>query len=420
MAWSMMNFKGWTKTIFILCTFIQAGCQQDSPPEPLIKKKAVFVYMVADNNLDYYAIHNINEMESGIPENFDGEVYVYIDRAKGKKPAHPYLLKIKKDDTPEVISTILNVYPEQNSCDAQVFKQALSDVERYCAETHYVAGIVLWSHGSAWLPENADIISDRDNPTQQTNAIHSPRFRSFGLDQDDYTDGAENPVSVRREMDIIKLAKELRHKHFDFLIFDACFMASIEVLYEFHSICNYIIASPAEILSTGFPYRELMPLLIQKEFNPQAIVEKYADFYQNKAGIQQSGAVVAVDTKQLQELARLFKQALKTTAPLVNTTQLLQYDRASSEWLFDFLMFAQTSMPQTNFLPIKNQFNKTVLSYRHTNTILSVINLSNSCGVSMYIPHKNPNNKNTNIYDYYKKLQWSIQSGLADWNMDNQ
>ena len=42
--------------------------------------------MAADNDLDYFAIQNINQMERGFSENqISNGVYVYVDRVKNRK-----------------------------------------------------------------------------------------------------------------------------------------------------------------------------------------------------------------------------------------------------------------------------------------------------------------------------------------------
>ena len=76
--------------------------------------------MIADNDLDYFAIQNINDMELGFKANENGDLFVYIDRASNTLPSHPYLLKISHDTTNVFTSKIVQTYPEQNSSDALV------------------------------------------------------------------------------------------------------------------------------------------------------------------------------------------------------------------------------------------------------------------------------------------------------------
>lgn len=45
------------------------------------------------------------------------------------------------------------------------------------------------------------------------------------------------------------------------LVFDTCFMSSIEVLYEMRNSFDYIVSSPTEVLATGFPYKKKVSYL---------------------------------------------------------------------------------------------------------------------------------------------------------------
>ena len=46
------------------------------------------------------------------------------------------------------------------------------------------------------------------------------------------------------------------------IIFDACFMSSVEALYDLRSVAPYIVAAPAAVMSGGFPYSTMVPLLL--------------------------------------------------------------------------------------------------------------------------------------------------------------
>lgn len=221
--------------ILLLQVVIFIGCnkEESAPIEPLPKSKAVLVYMVADNDLDFYATGNINEMETYMAENQEtGSIYVYIDRAKNRKTAHPVLYQISADTTAKINSKILNVYPEKNSASEQNFRNILDEVHSITiTKNEHLRGLVLWSHGSAWLSNSYSLSSNR-----------ATAVKSFGLDQTD-----ENDISFHSEMNIKKLATSLNGYHFDFLLFDACFMASVEVFYELKNNFDYIIASPTEV-----------------------------------------------------------------------------------------------------------------------------------------------------------------------------
>ena len=70
-----------------------------------------------------------------------------------------------------------------------------------------------------------------------------------------------------------------------FIMFDACFMQCIEVIYELRNCANWIIASPAEIPATGAPYDKLIPHFFATPFSPRNIVYSYYSGYSSATGV---------------------------------------------------------------------------------------------------------------------------------------
>jgi hypothetical protein len=83
--------------------------------------------------------------------------------------------------------------------------------------------VVLWSHGSGWLPEEVQ----QDATT-----------RTFGLDNT-----GEEGGEVGNEMDILELSEAFNGYHFDLLLADACFMGSVEFAYELRNSFDTLILS---------------------------------------------------------------------------------------------------------------------------------------------------------------------------------
>ena len=379
--------------VLLLQVVFLAGCVKDEFViiEPLQKNRSIFVYMIADNDLDFYATANINEMEEFVAKNpKTGSVYVYIDRAKNRKTAHPVLYHISADTTAKINSKILKVYSENNSSDEIVFKNILDEVNAIATTNNeYIRGLVLWSHGSAWLPRSSLLASNR-----------ATAVKSFGLDQTD-TDGG----SFHSEMDIRKLASSLKGYHFDFLLFDACFMASIEVYYELKNNFDYIIASPTEVLASGFPYKDILGDMFSDSIDYKNISQKYVSYFQQKKGILQSASVSVVKTKELDNFAMIFKQYIVENKEEINTTDWLQYDQDNAGFLFDigkFIYFLQKD-PSKKDLSI--QFEKMLVSYKHTQYFFNKIPLEKSSGISIFVPKKTNSKKEE--YDFYKTLSWN-------------
>ena len=206
--------------ILFLTAVVALACDpvNEEPPQFVERQKTVLVYMAANNNLSSQAESNLASMKQGfVPE--DENLLVYMHLAS----KNPVLLRLFKDETGAVVQDTVYHFPPQNSADAKSLTSVLKITQTMYPAQEY--GLVLWSHGTGWLPQG----------------YYS---KSFGAD-------------AGKEMDVMELAKALPYK-LEFVIFDACLMGGIEVAYELKDSVNYILSSPAEILSSGFPYARVM------------------------------------------------------------------------------------------------------------------------------------------------------------------
>ena len=388
----MKKFFLRTLVIVLWQVFLFTSCEKDSNiVTKKESKRAVFVYMIADNDLDFYATANINEMETFMAQNPEaGSVYVYIDRAKNRKTAHPILYQITADTSAKINSKILKVYPENNSANEKVLAEALSQVQTICAiNNEFLRGLVLWSHGSAWLPESVSLASQR-----------ATAVKSFGLDQT-----MANNENHNAEMDIRKLAIILNNYHFDFILFDACFMASIEVFYELRNTTDYIIASPTEVLATGFPYKDILTDMLSATVNYEKIAQKYVAFFQQKKGVLQSASVVTVKTAELPQFATLFKYYLNTISREITDQKWLQYSQDEVDYLFDLGQVADYLQKEQTNKKLTEQLGRLITNYHHTSYFFGKIPLQKSSGISIYIPQSAT--LQNDEYEFYKTLSWT-------------
>ena len=119
--------------------------------------RTVLVYMAADNNLAPYARKNIEDMKQGeVPDYFDdgsGNVLLVYADITGEEPK---LIRLSRDRFGTVTEETLRVYDDQNSCSDSVMSAVLSDAATLFPSQE--SGLVLWSHGTGWLPEGITVI----------------------------------------------------------------------------------------------------------------------------------------------------------------------------------------------------------------------------------------------------------------------
>jgi hypothetical protein len=328
--------------------------------------------MAADNNLYRQAKRDIEEMLAvEIPSEYS--LLAYIDTPN----SNPYLLKITKGK----IDTIKQ-YGSQNSASKQVLKAVIDETfSLFPAESY---GLILWSHGTGWLPEGVY------DYMKETNT------RSFG--KDNY-----------KEMEIIDLAEAIP-ENLDFIIFDACLMSGIEVLYQLRNKTEIIIASPTEILVAGFPYKNIIPALLAPHPNYKEAALTYMEYYKNRNGQLQSASIAVIDAKELEPLASLVKEAVANEANLICPgRELIQrYDTKEPALLFDFEDYLQHAISnESNLAALKNQLSKTVIYNDFTPSFLNEISLEKSSGIGVYIPFANDA-----LFSEYSLLDWYRDSAL--------
>lgn len=364
-------------TLLLLIAVVHLSCKKDNhKPAKEKVNKMVLVYMEANNDLRYDAINSINNMEKGAA-NLDGVLLVYIKTSSVRS----YLLKIRYDaDESRIVSDTVKTFQPGGPSDAEFMK----DVINY-AQSEYPAnsyGLVLWSHATSWAPPTSAVITTK----------------SFGHD-------------TGQEMDIIDLKNALGN-NFEFILFDACSMGGIEVLYEFKDKAKYIIASPAETLSESFPYQQITPLLFQKgHVGLKAVAEAYYAHYNAYDDDRQSATVTLVNTAELVPLAMQMKALLAKTkgyGDVLTRDGIQRLDFTSNFPVanFDFGDFLTHNFENSSLSDVFTQLDKTILYKQATAKFLG-IPIRTFSGLTCYIPYQNDVN-----LSYYKKLDWYKNSGL--------
>jgi hypothetical protein len=308
-------------------------------------------------------------------------------KINGKKP-------LSADATVEEVVDLAEVvkeYPSQLSTDKGVMTQVLKDLIAL-SPTEKV-GLVAASHGSAW-----------------TNSIFMSR--SFGQDGK----GTDNTILIKDMADAMKQSG----KKYEFLLFDACFMGTAEVCYDFRDVTDYQIVSVMEVPAYGFPYENALDGLYEGTVNGyKKICQEYVDFYIDRLsqGYSAWGTIALVDSKQMQGLTDVVKTEIVEHKDALgnrfDASSIQEYGRQGAYGLAYDLGHTMKvlnggTMPQA----VADQLGKTVLykgSLDQAYPSNYKVDATNFCGLGMYIPM--PNNSNWNRA--YKTIDWFTAAG---WN----
>ncbi|MDR2626432.1 MAG: hypothetical protein LBC40_00165, partial [Dysgonamonadaceae bacterium] len=262
---------------------------------PEITDRVFLVYLGGDNSLSGETYQKIAAIKAGLPAG-NSKVLIYHDPSN----AAPVLTEMQNRNG-QTLSDTLAVYGEENSASATVFARVVNEVrEKYPAATY---GLLVFSHASGWLPPGA-----LNNPGGLRSVI----------------------IDGNAEMEIVDFARAIPDEAFDCIVFEACFMAGIEVAYELKDKTDYILASSAEIVSPGFTeiYPESLGLLLNGR--PEAFAEQAFDYFAKHKTVEMRSATFSViKMAGLQALATFISENCRIDRP-VDILTVQHFDRKGS------------------------------------------------------------------------------------------
>ncbi len=355
------------RVLSMAAVVLMVSCHPD--PTEVTFENTVIVYLSADNNLSGYARDNINKMEQAYDPTLGGKLLVFYNRTSGVSE----ILEISHDESSTIESKVLYTYPTgTNPNDGAT----LSDVINRCRELSKTPSysLVLWSHGSGWLPYGM-------HPAKSP-AYDDESQRAFG--------GGNS--SGFKDMEIYEMAAALpTDLTFEYIYFDACHMASIELCYEMRHRTKYIIGSVAETLAEGYPYHTGLRSLITAD--AQGIAQNFFNFYDTRTSFMRSAAISVIDASKLDELALQISK-MPTTNTLTAMQQFgrrLGYSSDYRNLMWDMEDMAERTWGATVAAPLLNAIDDAVV-YKATTPILfegdsyGEIVMTKHSGLSIYIP----------------------------------
>ena len=374
---------------YLLILLCVASCGWLNPDKK--QRQVVLLYFAANNSLSAAGASDFEVLKSGwLPGIREKEKIVLVYRHFTDQ--NPVLSRLSCDKKGNVVEDIIQEYPfDTNSASAATLRTVIGDAETaWPAQRH---GIVLWSHGSGFLPEGYFV-----NPVETSSGGAS--LLSFAEDNG-------------REMEISDLRDALSRFHYEFVLMDCCLMGNVEVAYELRNCCDYIVFSPTEILSDGFPYETMMePVFTHPAETAMKIVcRNYMDQYLQQTGIYQSATVTLVRTSALERLAAacrpIFQQNQQQILSL-DRSRVQPYFRYNKHWYYDLDDFVGLISDEAQYVDFIAALNQAVIYKEATEEFIGV-KISHYSGLSTYIPRA----EYTVLNNFYKTLAWNQATGLV-------
>lgn len=270
---------------FSLLLSTACGSSSDEPEDPNVPEestRSVLVYMAANNNLSSYAKYDLEEMKEGAAGIKGGHLLVYY-HASNKSPQ---LLEITPDGKEQTLKTYDT---SESSVSIARMREVIADAK--ALDKSGRLGLILWSHGTGWLSDNGVI--------EENGAKSAIRPYSFGMDDTN---------AGKLKMKLTSLRKALEGNTYDFIYFDCCHMATVEVAYELRQLTPQIVACPTELGLDGMPYDLNIPLFFTKTPDLKAAIYNSYNFYKPQPSI--GCCISVINTAGLERLAQLSRQAL--------------------------------------------------------------------------------------------------------------
>ncbi|EJW93735.1 clostripain family protein [gut metagenome] len=338
--------------------YVWASTQFTTETIPLPEKRhtQIFYYMGDDTGMENELEANLRVIQGAaghlIRLSEKNQVAIFYDN--GKTSTLTQLVVNNKTGRTE--HKVIEQYTQESlSTDPAFMKAVLKKITTLMPADSY--GLILSSHGGGWVPSN---LFDQ----------HTASTRFIGQDGSKF-------------MEIPQLAEALDGIKMRYILFDACLMSSVEALYTLRKTADYFIASPTEVLASGFPYKEIVPMLFQDNLKGacEAFINKYR---------LSSGTIALVQSDKLDALAAAMKD-VRTAAgnnKQVDCNAIQGYEGLKPHLFYDLEQYAEALTSDVG--AFKTALKETVIYEAHTSSFITgyqkdPVRLPKSCGLSCFI-----------------------------------
>ena len=357
-------------------------------------KDVMILYSEGYNDLESFLDTNFDQLEEGyVPGRYeDKAIVVYshaaVSRWNWETRTEPVVFRVYKQYDKVVRDTVLTYPAESVTMTPEFMKGVMNDIkDKYPSDSY---GLVFTSHGMGWIP--------KDYKKSEEFSV----AKSVGAQYD----GPTSSYTVS-QLDLDEFAAAIPY-HLDYLVMDACLMGGVEVVYEWRHLCDYMVASPGEVLADGFDYIHLGQRLLGGD-EPD-LVGVCDDFYE--MNLNGGDATVGLyDCSKIEALARAcipVFEAHRDNLSSINIYEVQGFNYSYS-YHFDFRdVLVKLGATEEELAPVDAALAELVLHKKATSYFLGNQILTYS-GLSMFIPA--PRWKS--LTQRYKSTSWNIATGFV-------
>ncbi|MBQ2843608.1 MAG: Clostripain family protein [Alistipes sp.] len=331
----------------LLSALVLVACDdKNTYEEPVAPQQTLLMYFPWSGNdsgstgLLSHFLTNIDDMEEAIRYNApEGcRVLVYLVERKVETgiggATNTYFegsLQELKARGGKVERVQLTSYRDPDMTEAEQIARLLKDVQAYAPAPRYA--MTIGCHGMGWIPATATKAVSREGAEREY-------WEYEGAEQTRWFGG----MTAEFQTEIPTLAEAIRRAgmKMEYILFDDCYMSSVEVAYELKDVTDYLIGSTSEIMAEGFPYTEIGALLLG-EVDYEGICESFYQYYMERNSYP-CGTVAVTVCRELEALAEVMKRinaaSEELTASELSQVQVLDgYDPCRFYDLGDYVNF---------------------------------------------------------------------------------
>lgn len=324
------------------------GDSPDRPDVPVTPVgQTVFMFFPWSNNLLSDFRRTVEDMQTVVTQRSMKDERIMVFMATSEREA--VLFELKKQNG-RCLTDTLRHYSDRPFTSRQWLTSLFSEVMTLAPASRY--GMVVGCHGLAWVPvqgqRNArkrlgsqERIDEEDNLYKEEKIDKEGIYKEERIDKEGEPNDlmhfeVQGPVTTRfiggtypeTQIETTDLADAMADAgfHTEYILFDACYMSSVEVAYELKDVTHYLIASPTEVLSYGFPYITMGKHLLGTP-NYKGIADSFISFYSSY--YLPYGTVAVTDCTQLDALAAIAQQINAAAEEPTNAASAKQINAAA-------------------------------------------------------------------------------------------
>lgn len=292
------------------------GDSPDGPDVPVTPVgQTVFMFFPWSNSLLSDFRRTVEDMQTVVAQRSMKDERIMVFMATSEREA--VLFELKKQNG-RCLTDTLRRYSDRPFTSRQWLTSLFSEVMTLAPASRY--GMVVGCHGLAWVPVQGQRnarkrLGSQERIDEEDNLYKKEKIDKEGEPNDLMHFEVQGPVTTRfiggtypeTQIETTDLADAMADAgfHTEYILFDACYMSSVEVAYELKDVTHYLIASPTEVLSYGFPYITMGKHLLGTP-NYKGIADSFISFYSSYN--LPYGTVAVTDCTQLDALAAIAQQ----------------------------------------------------------------------------------------------------------------